>query len=689
MNEAIWGFLGVGNMGGALVNGLLAGGVAPERVRWCDRNPARPGEMIALGLDQGVAEPGDLIDACDILVLGIKPSTSAAVIAEVAHRFRPGQTVVSLLAGTRLKALQSWLPEGVTAVRAMPNTPVGVGLGVIGLSLPPAVDPRVAAEVTAVLGSAGAVLAIDEAQMDALTAVAGSGPAFVFRTIAAMESAAEQLGLEPHLAEVLVRQTVVGGLGVLSQASESPAELARRVASPGGTTEAGLQALDAADLTAVFTSVYTAAQRRGRAMAGEVLPPTHADLARALVARAQPASRSAAALSGAQKSDALEAAAQALEADAALIVAANQRDLAAGAANQLSSALIDRLLLDRERLAGVIADLRRVAHLPDPAGRLLETRGLDGGLTLEKVAVPIGVVAVIYESRPNVTVDTAGLCIRSGNAVLLRGGKEAAETSDALVSAMRRGLAGAGFNPDMVQLVKVQERSFVGELLQCTEGIDLVVPRGGPGLIKAVVEQSRIPVVKHDKGVCSVYVHHAADLAMAEAIVVNAKTQRPGVCNAIENLLVDAQIAAVALPRLGAALLEKGVALLADERALPLLPGAQPAVPSDWSTEYLDLTLAVKVVDDLDDAIAFVARYGSHHSDAIVTDDAAAATTYLGAVDSAAVYHNASTRFTDGAMFGLGAEVGISTNRLHARGPMGLAELCTYKYVVRGNGQTR
>jgi len=408
-----------------------------------------------------------------------------------------------------------------------------------------------------------------------------------------------------------------------------------------------------------------------------------------LCRRARPAGRSLATVADADRRAALEGVARAIEADAQAIVAANREDVARGERDELPAALLDRLRLDADRLGGVVADLRAIAELPDPVGRVLERGTAAQGIALEKVAVPIGVVLIIYESRPNVTVDAAALCLRSGNACILRGGKEAVATNRALAAAIRRGLGDGAVPVDAVQLVREQDRELIGEILHRDDAIDLVVPRGGEHLIRAVVERSRIPVVKHDKGVCSLYVHAGADLDMALELALNAKCQRPGVCNAIENLLVDATVAADFLPRLGPAMTGEGVELRADERACAHLPDAVAAEDADWEEEYLDKVLAVRVVDDLDDAIAFTNLRGSHHSDAIVTADAAAAERYLAGVDSACVYHNASTRFTDGSQFGFGAEVGISTNRLHARGPMGIRDLCTYKYVVRGTGQAR
>jgi glutamate-5-semialdehyde dehydrogenase len=408
-----------------------------------------------------------------------------------------------------------------------------------------------------------------------------------------------------------------------------------------------------------------------------------------LCTRGRPAARLVAVLPEARRRDALNAAADALAAAGDAIRAANARDVEQGKADGLSSAMLDRLRLDGTRLDGVIADLRAVAALPDPVGAVLERRTIVQGMEAEKVAIPIGVVAIIFESRPNVTVDAAALCLMAGNACILRGGKEAVHSNRALAEAFRAGLTTAGVPADAVQLVQEQDRALIPKLLSRDDAIDIVVPRGGEALIRAVVECSRVPVIKHDKGVCSLYVHAAADFDMALRLIVNAKVQRPGVCNAIERVLVDASIAARFLPLLGRTMTEQRVELRADERALTLLPGATPASEADWTTEYLALILAVKVVDGLDDALAFLARSSSQHSDGIITADTQAAERFLREVDSACVYHNASTRFTDGGQFGFGAEVGISTNRLHARGPMGLRELCTYKWVVRGNGNAR
>jgi glutamate-5-semialdehyde dehydrogenase len=410
--------------------------------------------------------------------------------------------------------------------------------------------------------------------------------------------------------------------------------------------------------------------------------------------RARAAARALARSDAAAKGRALGAMADALLADEAAILAANAEDVAAGQAAGLSAAMLDRLRLDRARLAAVAAGVRAVAALPDPVGRVLREWTHANGLRFEKVSVPIGVIGFIYESRPNVTADAAALCLKSGNAVILRGGSESLRSNRALAAALGRGLAAAGLPADAVQLVPVADRDAVRLLCGMSESVDLLIPRGGRGLVETVAAHARMPVIKHFDGICALYVDAAADLAMAEALALNAKCQRPGVCNAIETLLVHAAVAGPFLATAGAALRARGVQLRADPAALALLggpaaPGVVAATPEDFRTEFLDLVLAVKVVGSLDDAIAHIGEHGSHHSDAIVTADTAAAERFLREVDSATVYWNASTRFTDGGEFGLGAEIGISTDRLHARGPMGLEELTTYKYVMRGAGQVR
>ncbi len=416
-----------------------------------------------------------------------------------------------------------------------------------------------------------------------------------------------------------------------------------------------------------------------------------------LAKRAKTASRELAKFTTAQKNECLLAMADALERNGPAIKEANLKDMAAGAQMGLSSAMLDRLKLDEKRISSMAKGLREVAALPDPIGKILDDRVRPNGLRLQKISTPIGVIVIIYESRPNVTADAASLCFKSGNATILRGGKEAIHSNQAIAQVM---LAAArqslpAFPEHAIQVVPTTDREAIKELLSLTQYVDLCMPRGGEGLIRAVAENSKVPVIKHYKGVCHVYVDADADFKMAEDIVVNAKCQRPGVCNAIETLLVDRKIAATFLPLIGRRLIDQKVELRVDAEAEmlfksnPAISGIKRATEEDWYAEYLDLILAVRIVDGVKGAIDHINHYGSAHSDSIVTRDEAMAKRFLNEVDSATVYWNASTRFTDGGEFGMGAEIGISTDKIGARGPMGLEELTTYKWIGFGQGQVR
>ena len=414
-----------------------------------------------------------------------------------------------------------------------------------------------------------------------------------------------------------------------------------------------------------------------------------------LARQAKQASRALSTMSAEERNRCLLAMADALEAGGRCIGEANQKDMEAGARNGLSAAMLDRLKLTEKRIAGMARGLREVAALPDPVGRILEERIRPNGLRLVKKATPIGVIVIIYESRPNVTADAASLCFKSGNATILRGGSEAAHSNAAIASLMVSAALAASpaFPAHAIQVVPTTDREAIRELLALSQYVDVCVPRGGEGLIRAVTECSRVPVIKHYKGVCHVFVDAAADFDMAERIILNGKTQRPGVCNAVETLLVDRAIAPVFLPRIARALRARSVELRVDSATQEILAGEfgslKPATEEDWYAEYLDLILAVRVVDGLSGAIDHVNTYGSGHSDSIVTANEAAAARFLNEVDSATVYWNASTRFTDGGEFGMGAEIGISTDKIGARGPMGLEELTTYKWIGIGQGQIR
>lgn len=417
---------------------------------------------------------------------------------------------------------------------------------------------------------------------------------------------------------------------------------------------------------------------------------------RAIAEMALDASRDIAKLSPGQRNGALLRLANLLEntAEQEAIIEANRKDLLAGEANGLSQAMLDRLALSPERIHQMALGVRQVANLPDPLSEVISSYTHPKGFKINKVRVPIGVIGIIYESRPNVTVDCAVLCLKSGNATILRGGREAFHSNTALKAVIQKALKEAHVTPNAVQLIPTTDRYALSVLLRADDCVHCLIPRGGESLIRFVAENARMPVIKHYKGVCNLYIDKAADPHMAESLTLNAKTQRPGVCNAIENLIVHKDCLRTIFPTVARALVRDGVELRVDAKAAQALDAFggiryTPADAADFETEFLDLILAVKTVEGIEEAIHFINSHGSGHSDAIVTNDPTAARTFQNQVDSATVYWNVSTRFTDGFEFGMGAEIGISTDRLHARGPMGLNELTTYKFVISGSGEIR
>jgi glutamate-5-semialdehyde dehydrogenase len=405
--------------------------------------------------------------------------------------------------------------------------------------------------------------------------------------------------------------------------------------------------------------------------------------------RARAAGRVVGCAASATKDEALERTAAAIERNSAALTKANEQDLEAGRRNQLADALLDRLTLTPERIAAMAEGLRQVAALPDPVGEISNLGYRPSGIQVGKMRVPLGVIAIIYESRPNVTADAAGLCLKAGNAAILRGGSEAIHSNRAIAQCIAEGLKAAGLPEHAVQLVQTTDRAAVGALLTLKDWVDVVIPRGGKGLIERISGESQIPVIKHLEGVCHVYIDDRADRDKAVAIALNAKTHRYGVCNAMETLLVAEPLAATLLPELGQRFREKGVKLRGCQRTCSLVPYANAAAEEDWSAEYLAPILAIRVVTDMDVAIEHIENYGSHHTDAIVTEDYGRARRFLREVDSSSVMVNASTRFADGFEYGLGAEIGISTDKLHARGPVGLEGPTTEKFVVLGDGNLR
>jgi glutamate-5-semialdehyde dehydrogenase len=414
-----------------------------------------------------------------------------------------------------------------------------------------------------------------------------------------------------------------------------------------------------------------------------------AQLMEAIGKSAQAAARTLAFAAATQKADALRAAASALRASTTQILAANDADMRESG-TELSAALLDRLRLDAGRVDGMARGLEQIAAARDPIGARMAEWPRPNGMVIQRICVPLGVIGIIYESRPNVTADAGALCLKSGNAVILRGGSESARSSAAIHACLAQGLRAAALPDACIQLVPTTDRAAVGHMLSgLRESIDVIVPRGGKSLIARVQSEARVPVIGHLEGVCHVYIHAAADLAMSERIVLNAKMRRTGVCGSAETLLVDRACAATHLKPLLQALMFAGCEVRGDEMSAALDARVKHAVEADWYAEYLDAIIAVRVVDDLDAAIAHIAQYGSQHTDCIVSDDPAAAERFLARVDSAIVLHNASTQFADGGEFGMGAEIGISTDKFHARGPVGVEQLTSYKYVVRGSGQIR
>jgi len=415
-----------------------------------------------------------------------------------------------------------------------------------------------------------------------------------------------------------------------------------------------------------------------------------AAIMQALGARARIAAASLAQASAAGRDQALRAAAGEIRSRRADILAANAADVAAAEARGTAAAMLDRLRLDDARIEAMAGGLEAIASMDDPVGRTLAEWERPNGLRIRRVSVPLGVIGIIYESRPNVTADAAALCVKSGNAVILRGGSESDASNRAIHACLQAGLDAAGIDPAAVQVVPTTDRAAVGYLLSSMAGvIDVVVPRGGRSLIERVQRDARVPVIGHLEGLCHVYLHAGADTSMAVDVTLNAKMRRTGICGAAETILIDATELDRLLPPLAAALLGAGCEIRGDQPVCDRLPGAVAATEEDWSTEYLDAIVSIRAVAGLDDALAHIARYGSGHTDCIVTGDAAAAERFLDRVDSAIVLHNASTQFADGGEFGMGAEIGIATGRIHARGPVGAEQLTSYKYVVTGNGQTR
>ena len=413
------------------------------------------------------------------------------------------------------------------------------------------------------------------------------------------------------------------------------------------------------------------------------------NLMKTLGEQAQTAYRLLADASPEQKDNTLLKAAQEIRTQRKQIIAANDADMFAAENAGLTKAILDRLKLKSESVEAMAKSLEDIASFPDPIGKILAEWERPNGLLIQRVSVPLGVIGIIYESRPNVTADAGGLCLKSGNAVMLRGGSDSLNSSKAIVECLHKGLKSAGLSTDAIQLVPTRNRQAVGEMLSMTEYIDVIIPRGGKSLTERILKESRIPTIQHLDGNCHTYIHKSADAQMAREVLLNAKMRRTGICGATESVLIDFDAAEKLLPEIIAALITAGCEVRGDEIVQKFDSRITPAAEEDWATEYLDATLSIKTVKEVSEAIEHINRYGSHHTDAIIAEDAAAANLFLNRVDSAIVLHNASTQFADGGEFGMGGEIGISTGRLHARGPVGIEQLTTYKYLLHGNGQIR
>ena len=680
------GFVGAGTMAQGLARGIHAAGLAgaitahdPVRElldRFCAEVGATP-----------AADNGAVACNAEILFLAVKPQhlqTAAAELAaggvDLADRL-----VVSIAAGVTLARLAEWLP-GARLIRVMPNLPCVVGEMAAGFARGPSATEEDARVVGDLLRALGVALEVDEGHLNAVTALSGSGPAFMARLLQAFIDAGEACGLPRDAARALTLQTAKGTAALLQEYGYDTADFIDMVSSPGGTTVAGRAVLESSDLHAVIAETIAAATKRGRELAGNVNTMTTQAITTQTMEQAarsaREASRRLRTMPAALRDAALRAIAREIDANRLTIQAANARDLERARADGIPQPLIYRLGLSDRKMEAIDASLQDVAAAPDPLQQVQVARQLDEGLTLTRVAVPIGVLGVIFESRPDALVQIASLCIKSGNAAILKGGSEAAESNRALFDGIQAALTAT--DPRFAGALHLAtSRDQIDDLLRMDDLVDLIIPRGSPELVRSIQDRTRIAVLGHADGICHVYVDAAADLEQALAIVIDAKTEYPAVCNAAETVLVHADVAGRLLPRLQQSLPQ--VELRGDDRTCALIDVPQ-ATEADWDTEYLDLILAIRVVDDLQEAIAFINRHGSGHTDAIVTTDRQAADAFFAQVDSASVLCNCSTRFADGYRFGLGAEVGISTTRIHARGPVGVEGLTTYAYRLQGDG---
>jgi|GEM_PF-833 len=702
--------IGAGTMGSAFYKGLSSQGKA-GKIWLCDQNEDK---LQVAPANRRIDNPASAGKTVECILLAVKPQSFAELMATVGNAWS-GTLVISIMAGITMKTIAD--ATGASAiVRAMPNLGARVGHSITGWYPSSAVTPAQLKHTEELFSAIGMSVRLkEEAQIDGFTAVAGSGPAYVFLLAELLENAARDLGIDEATGAQIARELLGAGSLLLNEKERSAAQWREAVTSKGGTTEAALRVMKEKGLSQIFSDAIAAATDRSRSLshddkshqpsprgggatAGEIgcssafgsalfvspWVPTEQ-----LQATKQ-ASRMLAGLPEQEVNAFLLRLADALEQDAEKILQANQRDLAR---MNPEDPKFDRLLLNQERIQAIAKDVRTVAGLPSPVGKILEEHTRPNGLKITKISVPIGVIGIVYEARPNVTVDSFSLCFKSRNASTLKGGSDASFSNEALAACIHRVLRDASL-PEEILLLLPPDRSAVTEMLHARGLVDVVIPRGSQKLIDFVREEATIPVIETGAGIVHIYVDQSADVAMAASVIFNAKTRRPGVCNTVDTVIIHADRLSDLL-QIMQPLQASRVRIFADKPAFDHLSGSydssllEPAKEEHFGTEFLSLKLSVATVRNMDEALAHIRCHSSGHSESIIAKDQEAIERFLREVDAAAVYANASTAFTDGGEFGLGAEIGISTQKLHARGPMGLEALTSYKWIVRGNGQIR
>ncbi len=661
------GIIGVGKMGEAIARALAKSHDLISLYIY-DRDASKSN---CIGKELGVnhGNMNNLIQQSNIIIIAVKPQDFESLPA------MKNKIIVSIMAGVPIEKLRTKL-QSDKVIRVMPNLCCTVQESCSAFACSAGVSKEENAFVRKLLQSFGLAVEVKEELMDAVTGLSGSGPAYVAYLIEQLAEAGKKQGLEN--AYEMALQTVAGTARLLKEKNCSPEELIAMVSSKGGTTERGMGVLKDSNIASILSETVRKAAERSKELGGRKAE-SYVDT---ILAKALEGKNDLAALTAEQANKLLANICDKIKSQKQNIIAENRKDL--DLAKDKGEAFLQRLEFNEKMFGEIMSGIQGIRAIEDPYRNPIEEKTLPNGLKLKKVRVPLGVVLAIYESRPNVTIDLAAIGIKSRNVLILKGGSESLNTNRVLHLLIKQACEEEKINPDIVQLV--EGRDIADDLLCHHDKIDLVIPRGGYDLIKKVSQVSKIPVIKHDAGVCSIYIDKDADTAMALNIIENAKCQKPSACNAVENLLIHEKIAKKFLPLLQKRL--DSVELRGCEKTQQIIT-CKPAAEEDWKTEYGAKIVAIKIVGSTEEAIAFIEKYGSHHSDAIITADKAEAEKFLTSVDSACVYWNASTRFTDGGQFGMGCETGISTQKLHARGPMGINEMTSYKWVVVGEGQVR